>query len=251
MPHTTIEGHRLHYEESGEGPPIILHHGLAQWGDDWHRAGWVTALAQRSRVVIIDALGHGRSDRPHQIEPYRIENRANAVLTVADLLGIGQFDFFGFSMGGRVAFQLAASTPERIRGLIIGGMHGRAPSLDRESLQKRAATLRNGRLRVLERAVGATSERPPNDPEALALSTEAILEWPGAELRLHAIKSPVLMFGGEEDPLFPDAWATASRLPGAEFERLPGRGHAASFNHSELTLPAVLRFLGQLDRGRT
>ena len=221
---------------------MILHHGFAQWGEDWRHAGWTERLAQHSMVITIDALGHGRSDRPLEVEPYTIESRARAVLELADHLDLKHFVMFGFSMGGRVAFELAASHPHRLSGLVVGAMHASAPALDRASLDKRARALSDGRLRTLERAVGATGKRPDNDPGVLILTVEAILEWRGAEDRLAAMRMPSLVFCGDADPLFGDAQRSAAKIPEGRFLPLTRTNHAATFYRCPPAVEAVDQF---------
>ena len=245
MPNFELEGQRVHYQVTGSGPPLILHHGFMQWAEDWTAAGWVEGLSDLRTLVLFDALGHGRSDRPHDRRYYLVESRAKLVVALADSLGLGQFGFFGFSMGGRVGYEMAQSHGDRLSELVVGGMHARSPSLDSASLRKRALAFRSGRLVALERAVGAMSERPANDPEALAVATEAILEWPGAESRLARIKVPALIFCGTLDPLFEDARDCASRIAGAQFVHLEGATHAHSFYRSGLVMPRLQGFLAQ------
>ena len=66
MPYFDSGGVRIHYEDQGEGAPVILVHGFgtdarAHWGD----SGLIRFLATRYRVIAPDARGHGRSDKPH------------------------------------------------------------------------------------------------------------------------------------------------------------------------------------------
>ena len=254
MPYYEHGNFRLYYEVSGDGFPLVLHHGFSQWGEDWREAGWTAALEARSLVVTLDMLGHGRSERPHEIDPYRIEQRAEALAGIMSAVGAFQFDVFGFSLGGRVAYATAALYPERVRGLIVGGMHAMAPSIDRTSLEKRACTVRAGRLAAVERAVGvrarspASERRPANDPDALALTTDALLDWEGALEHLRPSSVPALLFAGELDPLHGWTKDTAGGIRNAEFVSLEGMGHARSFYRSDLALPHVLRFLDGLSK---
>lgn len=224
-------------------PPLIVHHGLAQSGADWEDAGWCEAFGNRS-VIAIDALGHGQSDRPVTRESYSIEKRAEAVLGVADAMAIDSFAFFGFSMGGRVAFELALRHPFRVEQLVVGGMHGLKPSIDGQNLERRIAVLRSNKWRLVERAVGAHKrEQNNNTAEALALSTEAVLDWRGADDRLPGLEIPTLMYCGAEDSLLEYARQTAELIPNCKFAELASTGHAASFYSSEQAKELVKRFL--------
>lgn len=223
--------------------PVILHHGLAQWGDDWASAGWLSAFGDRP-VCVIDALGHGRSDRPSERSAYSVEKRAEAVLLVAGDAGFDSFAFFGFSMGGRVGFELALEHESRVERLIVGGMHGLRPSIDRDNLERRVAVLRSNKWRLVERAVGAKKDDGRNnEAEALAVSTEAVLDWRGADDRLENLAVPTLIYCGAQDSLLEYARNTADLIPFCQFEELVSTGHAASFYSSEQAKISVQRFL--------
>lgn len=258
MPSIEHNGNRIHYSrlDDGSAPdtfqtPVILHHGLAQWSDDWVRAGWLDAFEGRA-VYALDALGHGRSDRPPVASgdrsAYSMENRADAVMRIADDAGLDRFICFGFSMGGRVGFELAANGDlhgGRLEKLIVGGMHGLVPSIDRRNLERRIAVLRSSKWRLVERAVGASrSDGRDNEAEALAVSTEAVLDWGGAEDRLRTLAIPTLIYCGTSDSILEYAAQTAALVPGCTFEELPGTGHAASFYSSEQARTVVAKFLG-------
>jgi pimeloyl-ACP methyl ester carboxylesterase len=223
--------------------PIVLQHGLAQWSDDWVRAGWIDAFGDRP-VYAIDALGHGRSDRPAEREAYSVEARAEAVLKLADAAQLNRFIFFGFSMGGRVGFELAVSQPSMVERLIVGGMHALKPSIDGHNLERRVSVLRSSKWRLVERAVGARpDDGRNNDSTALALSTEAVLDWEGAESRLPDLKLPVLLYFGAQDSLLEYAERTAELIPGCSFVNLPSTTHAASFYSSDSARQHVQDFL--------
>ena len=250
MPYVEHNGNRIFYsridnDRSSEisATPIILHHGMAQWGEDWAKAGWPNAFGNRP-VYALDALGHGRSDRPADRAAYSMENRAATVLKLADAERIDRFVFFGFSMGGRVGFELTASSPSRVERLIVGGMHGLEPAIDRRNLERRVAVLRSDKWRMVERAVGARAgDGRNNEQDALARSTEAVLDWHGAESRMPGFDLPVLLYCGQQDSILEYAKTTASLLPHCTFTELPGTGHAASFYSSEEARRQVHAFL--------
>lgn len=261
MPWIEQDGNRIYYSQGeaatvtsgapddstnkGDTPPVpvVLHHGLAQWGDDWASAGWLEAFGDHP-VFALDALGHGRSDRPGDRAAYSVEKRTEAVLRLADAERLNHFIFFGFSMGGRVGFELAASNPDRINSLVVGGMHGLKPSIDQRNLERRVAVLRSPKWRLIERAVGARPEDGrENDPAALALSTEAVLDWGGSEIRLPAVNVPTLLFCGANDSLLEYARQTAELIPDCTFAELPSTTHVASFYSSDIAREQVRNFL--------
>ena len=62
---TASDGVRVYYEVEGDGPPLLLIHGFGQGGERWRGAGYVEALRDGHRVIVVDLRGHGRSDKPH------------------------------------------------------------------------------------------------------------------------------------------------------------------------------------------
>jgi pimeloyl-ACP methyl ester carboxylesterase len=99
----------------GEGPPILLLHGLAGHAGEWaETAGW---LAKRARVVALDARGHGDSERcPADVS--RAAHVADAAFAV-ERLGLAPVLVVGQSLGGLTALLLAAEHPELVRGLVM------------------------------------------------------------------------------------------------------------------------------------
>ncbi len=65
MPYADNQGIRIHYRVEGEGPPLVLQHGFSQGMQRWYRAGYVNALKHDYQLILIDARGHGSSDKPH------------------------------------------------------------------------------------------------------------------------------------------------------------------------------------------
>jgi pimeloyl-ACP methyl ester carboxylesterase len=115
----TWNGRRLVYETYGEGDRlVVLLHGLLM--DARLNRGVARALAARGhRVVLLDLLGHGRSDKPRHAAEYRIDTYAEQVDGLLEHLGAREAVVGGVSLGANVALHLAARRPERLRGLLI------------------------------------------------------------------------------------------------------------------------------------
>ena len=179
-----------------------------------------------------------------------MEERMSDVIAVAGAAGADRFDMLGFSLGGRVALNMAFQRPENLRSLIVGGMHARATGLTADSMKRRTATLRNGSVRALRRALGlnAAASRyiPDPDPEALALSDEGLLEWPGVVEELPSLDMPTLMFVGEQDRMQPWVEEDAASIPDVKYVCCPNVDHLGSFDRSDLAGPSVIQFLSGL-----
>lgn len=113
------EGHRLSYAEFGEGPrTTLLLHGLL-FSKRMH-APLAQDLAERgNRVVTLDLLGHGRSDRPEEMWNYGMQYFARQAVALLDHLGIDEAVVGGTSLGANVALEVAAAAPERLRGMVV------------------------------------------------------------------------------------------------------------------------------------
>ncbi|MGH3430756.1 MAG: alpha/beta fold hydrolase [Mycobacteriales bacterium] len=112
----TRDGVRLACRDlGGDGPSVVLLHGLAGHADEWaHTASWLTG---RCRAVALDARGHGRSERlPADVT--RDSLVADAVFVI-ERLGLQPVVVVGQSVGGLTALSLAARRPELVRGLVL------------------------------------------------------------------------------------------------------------------------------------
>lgn len=67
MPETTSNGVRIRFEVEGRGPAVVIQHGFLGSPTSWREAGYVDALTDRYRVILVDARGHGESDKPHDV----------------------------------------------------------------------------------------------------------------------------------------------------------------------------------------
>src|SRR3954466_12774377 len=111
--------HRLAYTEYGEGPRLtVLLHGLLL--NQRMHAALAKALAERgNRVVTLDLLGHGRSDRPADMWRYSMLEFGREVVALLDHLGAEQAVVLGTSLGANATLEVAAQAPERLRGMVV------------------------------------------------------------------------------------------------------------------------------------
>jgi pimeloyl-ACP methyl ester carboxylesterase len=111
--------HRLSYRVFGEGPrTTVLLHGLLL-SQKMHKP-LAHALAERGhRVVTLDLLGHGRSDRPRDMTVYSMPRFAEQVVGLLDHLELDEAAIAGTSLGANVALETAVAAPERVRGMVV------------------------------------------------------------------------------------------------------------------------------------
>jgi pimeloyl-ACP methyl ester carboxylesterase len=115
MPYYRSNGLQLHYEEYGEGEPLILQHGFGQDGSAWVDA--IPTYARFFRVLAVDMRGCGRSEAD---EPgYSVADLAGDAVALMDHLAIGKAHYAGFSLGGALALELAIAHSDRLRSLSL------------------------------------------------------------------------------------------------------------------------------------
>jgi pimeloyl-ACP methyl ester carboxylesterase len=119
VPTFTLEGQRLAYTVHGEGPrPIVLLHGLL-FSQRMHEALARALAGHGNRVVTLDLLGHGESDRPYDQWRYSMPAYGRQVVALLDELGDRDAVILGTSLGANVALEAAAQAPRRVRGMVI------------------------------------------------------------------------------------------------------------------------------------
>jgi len=115
MPFVHANGIRMHYEERGQGEPLVLLMGLSAPGSRWE--DHVQAYEQHFRCLLVDNRGAGDSDKPQG--PYTTAMMAADTAGVMQALGIEQARVAGISMGSGIAQELALAHPQMVRSLVL------------------------------------------------------------------------------------------------------------------------------------
>ena len=115
----THEGRTLVFDEFGTGDEVVLYlHGLLL--DSEINRGIAQALAdQGQRVLLLDLLGHGRSDKPQHASEYRMDRYAEQAIALLDHLEVPAAVLGGVSLGANVSLIAASTHPARVRGLVL------------------------------------------------------------------------------------------------------------------------------------
>ncbi len=224
------EGFRIEYDSYGEGDRVlVLVHGLLLNRRMFDRLGPELAL-QGNRVICVDLLGHGRSDRPEDLRLYSMPLFARQVAALLDHLEQPSAIVGGTSLGANVALELATREPARVQGLFI-----EMPVLD-NALPGVAATFGPMLLglRLARPAFELTSRLTsaiPRTHHAIDIGLDLIRQSPGpsgavleglllGETGPHReerrkIQQPTLIVGHPRDPLHPfsDSGMLAEELP--------------------------------------
>ena len=118
MPYAVNQGIRIFYEVAGEGPVVVLMHGIGDTSEIWHRLGAVERLATKFTVVTIDARGLGESDHPTEPAAYVRQLRRDDTVAVLDAISADQAHLVGYSLGGRNALYVSTAHPERVASVV-------------------------------------------------------------------------------------------------------------------------------------
>lgn len=224
----------------GDGPPLVLVHGLSGTPRLWERL--TPALRGRRRLLLVDPVARPRAQR----RPLRfvLAEVADALATELADLPEPSCDMVGHSMGGLIVAALAARHPDRVRRLVL--VDTPASPLQVRMARRALAVARStgaGRFeadtfRLL--AAGLARTGPRTLVSALRQTLDADLE---AELR--SIAAPVLLIWGEHDVLVPleVALRMHAAIPDARLTVVPGASHMPMWERPEAFSALVARFL--------
>jgi pimeloyl-ACP methyl ester carboxylesterase len=247
-----FKGQRIAYTEYGGGPaavtragsrgrtaksapaasrPVILVHGLLL-SQEMHRPLAEDLAARGNRVITVDLLGHGQSDRPRDMWRYSMSIFGEQVVGLMDHLGLEQAVVMGTSLGANTALEIASAAPERLRGMVI-----EMPVLDNGLLPSAltftpllvALTFGEPAMKLLARGTRAVPRRLL--PHYGNVVLDLVRQEPGPSGALiqglffgriaphrserHTFQTPALVLGHHRDPVHPfsDAGMLAKELP--------------------------------------
>ena len=259
----TIDGLRLRYVRKGEGPPVLLLHGIASSLYTWKDV--LPALAAHHDVIAMDFPGFGDSAIP---APASGERTLRSVVGLMDRLGIARASVVGNSLGGAIAVALAARHSDRVDRIVLIDPAGYnfAPS-DRPFLLRVAGAIPAPVLEALPvRPMVAVGLRQVFHDDSL-VTPDKIAEYvapmrrPGASGALHGlllgtddlhfpgvireVRVPTLILWGRYDTWIPprDADRFAADIPGARVLMMEA-GHMPQEERPAETAARVEEFLG-------
>lgn len=264
---THVNGHHYALEISGQGQALLLLHGFG--GDKRMWAALRAELDSAYRVIAVDILGHGASAKPTQPSAYHMARVSRDILSLLDDLRIADCHVLGYSMGGRLALQLAAGYPGRFRSLIMeSASPGIADDGEREQRRRQDETLAE-RIETMgiawfvdywerlplwntQRALPADvlfaqrQQRLGNSASGLANSLRGMGSGAQPNLwnRLGHVMMPVLLLAGEGDSKFVAINQRMSRrMPGAHLQVIAEAGHNVHLEQPLIFQQRVASFL--------
>lgn len=260
-------GVTFHVHEQGEGPPLLLIHGLA--GQTRHYTyGVVKRLSNQFRVITIDRPGSGYSVRPSST-PADLSTQAAAIANLIDTLQLGPTFVVGHSLGGAAALTLALEHPQCVSGLALVAPLTHLPDSDKPPAAFRALTISSPWLRTLfawtlavpgsiatQRTVlgqvfgpepvpndfatrgGGLMSLCPHQFIAASLDLQAVpARLPAISARYNELRIPVSVLYGRKDRILDcklNGQAFVDKLPGARLKLVDG-GHMLPVTQPELT----------------
>lgn len=275
LQYRTIHGYRRAFRIAGDGPAILLIHGIGDNSTTW---GTVQPkLAQRFTVIAPDLLGHGKSDKPRA--DYSVAAYANGMRDLLSVLDIDRVTVVGHSLGGGVAMQFAYQFPQFVDRLILVAAGGVTKDVN---IALRVASLPMGsealallRLplvlptlqcagRVAGTVLGTTkmgrdlaemmrilADLPePTASSAFARTLRAVVDWRGQVVtmldRCYLTESvPVQLIWGSHDSVIPVSHARLAHaaMPGSRLEVFEGSGHFPFHDDPDRFVETVERFI--------
>jgi pimeloyl-ACP methyl ester carboxylesterase len=274
-----LHGHRVIYRIAGDGPPVVLIHGMVNSSKHWEKVA--LRLAERYTVVAPDLLGHGDSAAVRG--DYSLGAHACSIRDLLTTIGIDRATIVGHSLGGGIAMQFFYQFPQRVERLALissGGLgHQVSPMLrgaalpgaaygiwlvanrrvrgaiDRAGERMRARGSRKGiYLQAIARAM-----RPLQDAaarQAFVQTLRAVIDVRGQHVsaidRLYLLgELPTLIVWGGRDNTIPieHGLAAHERIPNSRFITLPNAAHFPNLEDPEGLADALLEWLDETEPG--
>jgi pimeloyl-ACP methyl ester carboxylesterase len=275
LQYRTVHGYKRAFRIAGDGPAILLIHGIGDNSTTWN--GIQAKLAQRFTVIAPDLLGHGKSDKPRA--DYSCAAYANGMRDLLSVLDIERVTIVGHSLGGGVAMQFAYQFPQLVERLILVSAGGvtkdvnfvlRLASLPMGS--EALAVLRLPLLlpavqvagRIVGMALGSTGlghDLPnmlrvlnglpePTASAAFSRTLRAVVDWRGQIVtmldRCYLTEGvPVQIIWGTKDSVVPVRHARMAHaaMPGSRLEIFEGSGHFPFHDDPARFIDIVQRFI--------
>jgi pimeloyl-ACP methyl ester carboxylesterase len=265
-----LHGRRVIYRVAGDGPPIVLIHGMLNSSSHWRSVA--LELARDYTVIAPDLIGHGDSAAPRG--DYSLGAHAASIRDLLAAIGIDRASIVGHSLGGGVAMQFFYQFPQRVERLVLvssGGLGrevtaslrsaalpGVSPLLAMTIRPRLVGALAQGGKLLRERGVGAgvylqaaaRALRPLQSAEsrgAFLQTLRAVIDVHGQRVsatdRLYLLEAlPTMIVWGERDNTIPLAHGREAHeaIPHNRFETIPGAAHFPHLEDPD-ALSALLR----------
>ena len=249
-----VHGLKMYYEIHGAGfPLVLLHGGLSTIGTSFGKV--LPGLARERQVIAIEQQAHGHtadSDRP-----LTYEQMANDTIALLSDIGIEQADFFGYSIGGGIAMQIAIEHPSQVRKLVVATPISTADGFQPGVLAGMEALQPEHLAGSPFQEEYERSAPNPQDWPTLVAKTKQLdrefVDW--SPEAIASIKAPTLLIAGDSDIVRPEHVVELFRLLGggvsgdhvglshAQLAVLPGTTHITLVDRAEWLVSMITGFL--------
>lgn len=275
MPHASVNGISLYYEEAGQGDAIVFAH---EFSDDYRSfAGQVAHFALRYRCVVYNARGFAPSEAPEALDAYSQEQSVEDMAGLMRHLGIGKAHVVGVSMGSMTTLHFGLRHPEIARSLVVCGTGPgdtfRAKARFEAEIEEFIADIEARGWPEIAEDYGLTDDRRrlrDKNPAAYAAFKERLAMraangplqtlrrtvtgrplLAGLATQLGAMEVPTLIVTGDEDHVCIDTSLWLKRLlPAAGLSVSPKTGHAVNLEEPEFFNRTLEAFFGAVEAGR-
>ena len=251
--YASVNGLEMYYQIHGAGQPLVLLHGALMTIEGFGEL--LPSLAETRQVIAVEQQAHGRTadiDRP-----FRYEQMVDDTAALLSELGIEQADFFGYSMGGTIALQVAIRHPELVRKLVIAASAYGPDGVYPQVLEN----MRNLKPEDFEGspwldAYASVAPDAEGWPTLLGKVRELVGEfegWPAEAIR--AIEAPALVIVADSDVVRPEhavelfqllgggVAGDVAGLPRSQLAVIPGTTHVSLLGRADWLTPMVIQFL--------
>jgi 3-oxoadipate enol-lactonase len=250
MPYVPAGASKLYYEEYGDGPPVVLMHGIGGNHASWFNQ--VPTFSKRYRTIVVDQRAFGNSTDAEGLGRSAFVDDLEILL---DALGMERVCLVAQSMGGGTSAAFTCRFPERVRALVLADSLAGVELPEPHASELAKVNGQTADLSQAERVLGPIIRA--EDPERTMLYLQiasfnsvrlktvkgTMPKWSPAELA--AAGTPILFFVGEDDVICPPALVRAMHdlTPGSRFVQVARAGHSAYFELPAAFNEAVLAFL--------
>jgi pimeloyl-ACP methyl ester carboxylesterase len=255
----TIYGAKIHYQEAGSGPVVVLLHGLGADGSSW--ASNIVPLSAKYRVIVPDQIGFGKSDKP--FINYRVGTLVDFLNGLLKELKVERASLVGNSLGGFTAAAFALAYPEKVDRLVLVDAAGYAVPKDtdprtfnilnpstREGVRQVMSVVFYDKKMFANDAVVDSlyaKKMQTGDGYTIQKFIESILRGEDVlDGKLDKIKQPTLMVWGREDALTPLSMGERFKqdIKGSQLLVFDKCGHVPQMEKAAEFNSALLKFLG-------
>jgi pimeloyl-ACP methyl ester carboxylesterase len=244
----------INYELIGDGEEVIVfHHGNGNCIRDWHTLGFVAALKQDFRLLLIDSRGYGLSSKPHEPSAYSLKSRAEDTMSVLNQEKIESAHCLGASIGASICFLLAKFYPERFKSYIFATPYF---TLFDDEIKTALADSVESYVAKLEVLLGGRISNEDIRNTFLANDAKAVLaanaaEWFDYLDFIQYVKAPSLIYVGDKEPSVPALVVLSDKLKATSghlsyLRILPDMDHVKAYWDSDVTTPLIRAFINRI-----